>query len=78
MNTIEHRLEKLRKRMAKEHIDACIITGSDPHSSEYVCSRWQTRSWISGFTGSAGTVVVTRDKALLWVDSRYLSKVSNS
>lgn len=71
MNTIEHRLEKLRKRMAKEHIDAWIITGSDPHSSEYVCSRWQTRSWISGFTGSAGTVVVTRDKALLWVDSRY-------
>src|SRR5690554_2730106 len=57
--------------MRKEGVDAYLITGSDPHASEYVPARWQTRSWISGFTGSAGTVVVTQKEALLWVDSRY-------
>lgn len=71
MNTIAKRLEALRKIMRENRIDAWIITGSDPHSSEYVAQRWLTRAWITGFTGSAGTVVVTVDRALLWVDSRY-------
>lgn len=50
---------------------AYLVTGTDPHQSEYVAPRWRTRAFISGFKGSAGTVVVTLDKALLWVDSRY-------
>lgn len=52
-------------------MDAVFIPGTDPHSSEYVASHWQVRKWISGFTGSAGTVVVTLDKAGLWTDFRY-------
>ncbi len=68
---IKVRVEALRGKMRKEGVDAYLITGSDPHASEYVPARWQTRSWISGFTGSAGTVVVTQNEALLWVDSRY-------
>lgn len=57
--------------MQAEKADAFIIPSTDPHMSEYVAPHWQSREWISGFTGSAGTVVVTRDKAGLWTDSRY-------
>jgi len=68
---IDERVQALRKEMEKEGIDAYLITGTDPHQSEYVAPRWRTRAFISGFTGSAGTVIVTKTKALLWVDSRY-------
>jgi Xaa-Pro aminopeptidase len=68
---IRERVQQLRKVMETEGIDAYIITGTDPHQSEYVCERWKTRAWISGFTGSAGTVVITADTAALWTDSRY-------
>ena len=57
--------------MKEEGLDAYIISGSDPHQSEYTSERWTTRRWITGFTGSAGLVVVTADKAGLWTDSRY-------
>ena len=57
--------------MKRESLDAVIIPSSDPHNSEYVAPHWQGRKWISGFTGSAGTVVVTMDDAVLWTDSRY-------
>jgi Xaa-Pro aminopeptidase len=57
--------------MDSSGIDAYIFNGSDPHGSEYPCSRWRSREWISGFTGSAGSVVVTADKAGLWTDFRY-------
>ncbi len=57
--------------MKDNGISAYFITGTDPHQSEYVAPRWRTRAFISGFTGSAGTVIVTMDRALLWVDSRY-------
>jgi Xaa-Pro aminopeptidase len=57
--------------MAEKGIDAYIITGTDPHLSEYAADRYSTREFISGFTGSAGTVVVTGDRAGLWTDSRY-------
>lgn len=69
--TISERLDSLRSIMCCEHIDAIIIPSADPHGSEYVAPHWQSRRWISGFTGSAGTVVVTRDEAALWTDSRY-------
>ena len=71
MSEIEQRLSAIRQHMQQQQIDAWIITGSDPHGSEYVAPRWRTRAWISGFTGSAGTVVITANRALLWVDSRY-------
>ena len=64
-------LEKLREALRERGLDAFLITGTDPHQGEYTAPRWKTRAFISGFTGSAGTVVVTQDKALLWTDSRY-------
>ncbi len=69
--TIPQRIDALRDIMQREGINAFIIPSTDPHLSEYVAPHWQSREWISGFTGSAGTVVVTRQKAGLWTDSRY-------
>ncbi|MGC9312970.1 MAG: aminopeptidase P family protein [Sediminispirochaetaceae bacterium] len=68
---IKRRLEALREEMRREKLDAYILFGTDPHMSEYVAPRWRDREWMSGFTGSAGTVVVTADAAGLWTDSRY-------
>lgn len=68
---IPNRLNDLRQAMANRNLDALIIPSNDPHAGEYVADYWQSRTWISGFTGSAGTVVVTADKAGLWTDSRY-------
>ncbi|MBK3519212.1 aminopeptidase P family protein [Carboxylicivirga marina] len=65
------RLFKIRSHMATIGVDACIITSADPHLSEYPASHWKFRQWISGFTGSAGTVVITNELAGLWTDSRY-------
>lgn len=64
-------IDDLRRRMAAEGLDAVIIPQADPHMSEYIASRWQARRWFSGFTGSAGDLVVTPTEALLWTDSRY-------
>jgi Xaa-Pro aminopeptidase len=69
--TINERLEDLRALMQEEGIDAYVITGTDPHLSEYVPDRWQIRKWISGFSGSAGRIVITQEFAGLWTDSRY-------
>ena len=65
------KLEELRQEMRTEKIDAVIVPTSDPHGSEYVAHHWRVREWITGFTGSAGTAVVTLDEAALWTDSRY-------
>lgn len=65
------RLAALRAEMASRQIDAYIIPGTDPHQSEYYAAHWDFRTWISGFDGSAGTVVVTMQDAGLWTDSRY-------
>ncbi|MFT4168341.1 MAG: aminopeptidase P family protein [Dysgonomonas sp.] len=70
-NIINHRLSSLRRFLEEKDLHAFIIPSTDPHLSEYPASHWASREWISGFTGSAGTVVVTRDKAGLWTDSRY-------
>ena len=69
--TPKENIQALRQLMQAEGWDAIIISGTDPHSSEYLPKRWQVRQWVSGFTGSAGTVVVTADQAGLWTDSRY-------
>lgn len=68
---IPARLSAIRDFMSKNNIDAFIIPSTDAHLSEYPASHWESRVWISGFTGSAGTVVVTKDKSGLWTDSRY-------
>ncbi|MCR4675766.1 MAG: aminopeptidase P family protein [Sphaerochaetaceae bacterium] len=69
--TVNEKVEKLREVLRENNLKAWIINGTDPHESEYVCPRWQSRKFISGFSGSAGTVIVTLEKALIWVDSRY-------
>ena len=68
---IINRIASLRNFMRKHKLSAFIIPSTDPHSGEYIPKHWEARKWISGFTGSAGTVVVTLDKAGLWTDSRY-------
>lgn len=68
---INKRIAKLRLNMKAQNFDAFIIPSGDPHSSEYVAPHWQFRTWISGFTGSAGVVFITPDYAGLSTDSRY-------
>lgn len=69
--TVPEKLAALRTLMNKEKIDAWIVPSDDAHQSEYVAPRWKGREWLTGFTGSAGTVVVTAKEAGLWTDSRY-------
>ena len=69
--SINKRIQLLRTKMLSQGIDAYIIPSSDPHKSEYVAERWKSRQWISGFSGSAGLVVITQNHAGLWTDSRY-------
>ena len=68
---IQNRIAALRDFMSQCGISAFIAPSTDPHSGEYVPAHWESRKWLSGFTGSAGTVVVTKDNAGLWTDSRY-------
>ena len=70
MNTQE-KLSALRALMQKNKIDAYVIPMTDPHMSEYVAPHWKVINWFSGFTGSAANIVVTKDFAGLWTDSRY-------
>ncbi|MFD2599926.1 aminopeptidase P family protein [Sphingobacterium corticis] len=70
---MEHiqKLAAIRAAMTAQHIDAYIIPSSDPHISEYLPDRFKAIAWTSGFTGSAGTLVITQDFAGLWTDARY-------
>ncbi len=70
-NYITERVDALRQWMRKQEIEAYVVPTMDPHGSEYVPAHWQTRQWLTGFTGSAGTAVVTLDEARMWTDSRY-------
>jgi Xaa-Pro aminopeptidase len=65
------RLESVRDALREHGIDALLVPSSDPHLSEYLPERWQGRVWLSGFTGSMGTLVVTTERAALFADSRY-------
>ena len=71
VNKYSERIDALRAVMEINGWDAAVISGSDPHSSEYPAPRWQQVKWLSGFTGEAGDLVITRDHAGLWTDSRY-------
>ncbi|MCD8313915.1 MAG: aminopeptidase P family protein [Bacteroidales bacterium] len=70
-NIYAQRVEAVRRLMADNNWDAVVFTSSDPHGSEYLAPRWQSVTWISGFTGEAADLVITRDHAGLWTDSRY-------
>ncbi len=69
--TVNERIAALRRQMELYGYDAWIVPSSDPHQSEYVAAHWKAREWLSGFTGSAGTLIVTKRHAGLWTDSRY-------
>ena len=70
-HTIVDKVEALREYLRRNGLSAFIFPSTDPHQGEYVPEHWQTRKWISGFDGSAGTAVVTLSDAALWTDSRY-------
>ncbi|MBY4696604.1 aminopeptidase P family protein [Burkholderia latens] len=71
VSSVPARLALLRGAMVRENLAAYLVPSADPHLSEYLPERWQARRWLSGFTGSVGTLVVTAEFAGLWVDSRY-------
>jgi Xaa-Pro aminopeptidase len=64
-------LKKLRALMAEQHLDFYLVPGADPHQTEYVPPYWQHRTFISGFTGSNGNILIGKDQAYLWTDGRY-------
>ncbi|MDF4835347.1 aminopeptidase P family N-terminal domain-containing protein, partial [Vibrio parahaemolyticus] len=70
-NSVNQRLTLLREAMSFHNVSAYIVTNNDPHNSEYSADHWLARSWISGFTGSAGDVVITQQGGGLWTDGRY-------
>ena len=70
-NIYADRIGQLRAMMRSRGWDAVLITGSDPHGSEYPAERWKCVEWLTGFTGEAGDVVITLDHAGLWTDTRY-------
>ncbi|MFC0338135.1 Xaa-Pro aminopeptidase [Kushneria avicenniae] len=71
IDTPDQRVHALRQIMTQRNLDAWLVPSSDPHLSEYLPGHWQGREWLTGFTGSVGTLLVTHDFAGLWVDSRY-------
>ena len=74
---IKNRIAALRQKMEQYSLSAYLIPSSDPHQSEYLPENYKTRAYISGFTGSAGTVVVTKTKSILWTDGRYFLQAEN-
>ena len=76
-NQTDYRIALLRNHMREKDLQAFIIPSTDAHISEYIPEHWASRKWISGFTGSAGTVVVTLNKAGLWTDSRYFLQAAD-
>ena len=70
-NVFAQRIANAQSTLTKLGLAACLVPSSDPHLSEYLPARWQGREWLSGFTGSMGTLVVTQNRAALFADSRY-------
>lgn len=77
MNPVEN-LAALRAEMAKRRIDAYVVVTDDFHTSEYVGEHFKAREFLSGFTGSAGTLVVLPESAALWTDGRYFCRPRSS
>ena len=77
LTTVNERIAAVRELMKANGISAIIIPGADPHMSEYFSEHWATTTFISGFTGETGTVVITMDMAGLWTDGRYYIQAAN-
>ena len=73
-NPVPARLAALRVAMQQHGVTAVLVPGADPHLSEYLPAHWSARTWLSGFDGSAGTLIVGREQAGLWTDSRYFAQ----
>src|SRR5438105_8691248 len=71
------RIEQVQAALKRRGLAALLVPSSDPHLSEYLPERWQGRQWLSGFTGSMGTLVVTTDRAALFADSRYWTQAEH-
>ena len=71
LKTVPEKLAALRALMRDNKTDAYVVMSADPHMSEYLPAYWQVRLWLTGFTGSVGTLVITQDFAGLWIDGRY-------
>ena len=78
MSVYSSRLQQLRHVMQQAGVDAYVVLSSDPHLSEYLPDHYQGRAWLSGFTGSAGSLVITADFAGVWTDSRYWVQAAES
>ena len=76
--TTNEKIAKVREKMAENKIDAVIVPSADPHMSEYFSDHWKTRAWLSGFTGSAGTFVITKSVAGLWEMGATMCRQKNS
>jgi len=74
---INDKIKELRKLMAEKDIDMYIEPSADPHQSEYLADHFMTRAFITGFTGSAGTALITQEEAILWTDGRYFIQAEN-
>lgn len=74
----DEKLIKLRDNMSKAGLSAVIIPSTDPHSSEYVHGHWKSRAWLSGFDGSAGTLVITSEESGIWTDFRYYIEAADA
>lgn len=75
--TVNEKIAAVREKMSAKGISAFVVPSNDPHQSEYVSSHWKTRAYLSGFTGSAGTVVITDSMSGLWTDGRYYVQAAN-
>ncbi len=71
MQSVNDKIQAIRSQMLNQQLDAYLIPSSDPHQSEYVATHWKSREWASGFSGSAGILIITTKHAGLWTDSRY-------
>lgn len=75
VSTAADRLGSMREQLVSRSLAAYVIPTDDPHQSEYVAPAFDRREYLSGFTGSAGTALVTVNEALLWTDGRYFAQV---
>lgn len=77
LSSVAGRLAALRAAMRDHQIDAFMVPSADPHLSEYLPQHWQGREWLSGFTGSVGTFIITADFAGVWTDGRYWTQAES-